>query len=161
MSFIGARLRKGVSSYSYVLSSDFRRANNRELNTTFVKAINQLCFVENSSWRIHTTPVNENKNISGKMKLSDTFFRSQMYAPCQKKATLSHMKACEELAKLVIFVSSFLDPAMDIHDAKALLKNLRITSFQIEIRSGFKAAHGEISPLHSHLSEVTQKSTGL
>lgn len=59
MSFIGVRPRKGVSSYSYVLTSEFRLANNRELNTTFVEAIDRFCFGESSSWRIYTTPVNE------------------------------------------------------------------------------------------------------
>ncbi|KAI1240689.1 hypothetical protein IHE44_0009126 [Lamprotornis superbus] len=56
MSFIRVRPRKGVSSYSDVLTSDFRLANNRELNTTLVEAINQFCFGEGSSWRIYTTP---------------------------------------------------------------------------------------------------------
>lgn len=61
MSFIRVRPRKDVSSYSYVLTSDFRLANNRELNTTFVEAINQFCFGEGSSWRIYATPVSENQ----------------------------------------------------------------------------------------------------
>lgn len=68
MCFIIVRPRKGVSSYSYILTSDFRLANNRELNTTLVEAINQFCFGEGSSWRIYTTPVSEKskrKNISG------------------------------------------------------------------------------------------------
>lgn len=60
MSFIGVRPRKGVSSYSYILTSDFRLANNRELNATLVEAINQFCFKEGSSRRIYTTPVNKN-----------------------------------------------------------------------------------------------------
>lgn len=61
MSFIRVRPRKGVSSYSYILTSDFRLANNRELNTTLVEAINQFCFGEGGSWRIYTTPVSENQ----------------------------------------------------------------------------------------------------
>jgi len=61
MSFTGVRPREGVSLDSYAPTSDFRLANNRELNTTFVEAINQFCFGEGSSQRIHTTPVNENQ----------------------------------------------------------------------------------------------------
>lgn len=68
MGFIRVILRKSVSSYRYGLPSDFRLANNRELNTTLVEAINQFCFREGSSWRIHTTPISENQKrgiISG------------------------------------------------------------------------------------------------
>lgn len=45
-----------------VLMSDFRLANNRELNTTFAEAINQFRFREGGSWRIHTTSVNNNQS---------------------------------------------------------------------------------------------------
>lgn len=56
--------------HTAVLMSDFWLANNRELNTTFAEAINQFRFREGSSWRIHTTSVNNNqkrKSISGEV----------------------------------------------------------------------------------------------
>lgn len=76
MSFIGVRPRNGVSSYRYVLTSHFRIANNRELNTTLVEAINQFCFGEGSCWRIYTTPDNENqkRRTLAVQWLSDNFF---------------------------------------------------------------------------------------
>lgn len=113
MSFIGVRPRKGVSSYSYGLTSDFRLANNRELNTTFVEPINQFCFGEGSSRRIYTTSVNEKskeKNIKGTVIQWHLFFGKRF--PClRRKATLSHRRAHEEFGKLVIFIGSFLPPA--------------------------------------------------
>lgn len=117
MSFIGVRPRKGVSSYSYVLTSEFRLANNRELNTTFVEAIDRFCFGESSSWRIYTTPVNENQKRKTVVVqwVSETFylFLSQgcISLPEKEKATLSHRRACAEFSKLVIFIGSFLQPA--------------------------------------------------
>lgn len=89
--------------------SDFRLANDRELNTTTVEALNQLCFRESSSWRIHTTSVNKNwKRKTLVVQWPNTvFIWSQKYVSLarKEKATLCQM---EHVSKLVTFRGSFL-----------------------------------------------------